>query len=91
MGHINNDVFQELIDEYQKVIDTVEISPDTAAVYMFIVEGLQELLERRSKDCEHKLVSIKNEKIDSGYICIYCGHIFQEATPNEVKEKLNAE
>jgi len=28
--------------------------------------------------CEHELISIKNEKIDSGFMCVKCSKLYRE-------------
>ena len=37
-------------------------------------------------ECEHELISIKNEVIDSGFMCVYCGKLFKEYTGTPLKK-----
>ena len=30
------------------------------------------------ESCDHELISIKNEVIDSGFMCVHCNQIFKE-------------
>ncbi len=39
---------------------------------------LEELKTYRSANCEHEIIPIKNEVIDSGYMCVHCGKLYKE-------------
>lgn len=53
--------------------------------YEQLILWLRELCKRRNEDCEHELISIKNQKIDSGFMCIHCGKIFGEHKGEPIK------
>lgn len=76
--------YQDLLDnEFSLLNDTTEFEART------IVSLMHELKERRAKDCEHEIFSIKNEKIDSGFMCAKCKLVFRQyfGTLNLEKEE----
>lgn len=70
----------EMMSEMNILVD-----PEYTKECLQIFAWLTELKERRLKDCECELISIKNEKIDSGFMCIHCGRIFAEYQGERIK------
>lgn len=82
------DVFDinRVISEYDMLSrDKIFIDPDANKEYDQLSKWLKELKERRLKDCECELIPIKNEKIDSGFMCVHCGRVFGEYRGEKIK------
>jgi hypothetical protein len=82
------DVFNisHMIDRFDALSkDRVFVDPEANKEYAQLSSWLKELKQRRLKDCECELISIKNEKIDSGFMCIHCGRIFGEYQEEKIK------
>ena len=91
MNKLNDDLLKNLIRFYEEMIASPLVEEEFTAQHMLTVEALNELIERRQKDCEnHEIISIDNEIISDGYMCIHCGLILKKADPETAKEKLNA-
>lgn len=60
------DEIQYIIDKYQDLLDNefTLLNEKTEFDTRLIINLMYELKERRAKDCEHELFSIKNEKLE---------------------------
>jgi len=85
------DEVQYILDKHQDLLDNAFalLNETTTFDVRLIVNLMHELKERRAKDCEHEIFSIKNEKIDSGFMCAKCNLVFQQffGTINLEKEE----
>lgn len=90
MTDITISMLVHLINFYDELSSSELIQREYAAKYLLTEECLRELLDRRKKDCDHEIISIKNEIIDNSYMCIHCGLILKQADPEKAREKLNA-
>lgn len=79
MPNIKTEVIEELAESHKQLAKKNIFEPDIQTIYLILAELLDELIERRKKDCGHRLISIENEIIDKGYMCILCGELFQKA------------
>lgn len=80
---------QSVALKYSESANNILIEATASEEFLQIANWLTELQERREKDCEHEIFSIKNEKIDSGFMCRKCNKFFREffGTLNLEKEE----
>jgi len=80
---------QSVALRYSEDANNLLIEPIAKDEFLQISNWLTELQERRDKDCDHEIFSIKNKKIDSGFMCAKCNKIFEKfrGTLNLEKEK----
>jgi hypothetical protein len=76
--HDNNVLLKSIIRRNEKLIESILTDVEFKHEYEILNLFLNELLNRRNKDCDHILIPMKNEIIDSGYICTKCGKVFEE-------------
>jgi len=69
---------QSVTLRYIEDADNLLIEPIAKDEFLQIANWLTELQERRAKDCDHELFSVKNEKIDSGFMCAHCKTVFKQ-------------
>ncbi len=90
MTKLHDDLLKSLITFYSEMCASPFVEEEFTEQHMMTIDALNELIERREKDCEHEIISIDNEVISSGYMCIHCGLLLKKADPKEAREKLNA-
>lgn len=76
--HDNNVLLKSIIRRNEKLIDSILTTDEFKHEYEILNLFLNELLDRRNKDCNHTLIPMKNEVIDSGFMCTECGKIFEQ-------------
>jgi hypothetical protein len=79
MPNIKTEVIEELAESHKQLAEKNIFEPDVQTIYLIIAELLNELLERRKKDCNHQLIPVENEVVSKGYMCVLCGDIFEAA------------
>ena len=78
----------DVIRRFEKLSeDNILMDPEYTRECSQILLWLNELRERREKDCYCELIPIKNEKIDGGFMCIHCGKVFGEYCGEQIKAK----
>ncbi len=90
MTKLHDDLLKSLITFYSEMCASPFVEEEFTEQHMMTIDALNELIERREKDCDHEIIPMKNEVIDSGYMCIHCGLVLKQASPETAKEKLNA-
>ena len=76
----------KVICRMEKLSDpNILVDPEYTSECKQVFTWLKELKERRDTDCTCEIISIKNEKIDSGFMCIHCGRFFAEYQGEQIK------
>ena len=86
---IDENKIKQLIDDNVSLSLSPFVDTDNKKDHVTTAILLQELLERRKKDCDHEIIDITNEVITGGFMCIHCRKIFTAANIETARKVLN--